>query len=394
MTQVVNVKFRNGGKVYFFSPEGLPLKSGTPVIVDTVKGQEFAICSSKPYDIAEERIPSQLRPVVRIATPSDRALVATFPEQERQALTLCKRKVAEHDLNMKLINADFSFDGTKITFYFTADGRVDFRELVRDLGSTFHRRIELRQIGIRDGARMLGGIGPCGREFCCSTFLNEFQAISVKMAKTQSLSLNPVKISGACGNLMCCLKHEEEAYEDLQKDAPAVESIVDTPLGKGLVVDVNLLKRAAKVRIETPTETTQKTYPFAQLGYTINGEYRAPLEVPEVIEKAPAFEPPTYEPVQEVPPRTERKITHERTKEHIITRRSGGGTSNGGNGNGSQQNRGNGNQSQRHNNNSQRNNAAQAQNSVQPAQNTQAQSKKNNNGTNGNTPKRGNGWRR
>ncbi|MDR2530539.1 MAG: stage 0 sporulation family protein, partial [Oscillospiraceae bacterium] len=296
MPQVVNIRFRTRGKVYYFSPSNLPLKPGMPVIVDTAKGWEYALCNSAPYEIDEDKIVPPLRNVIRIATEQDTQTVENYRLAERQTLAICKRKVAEHGLEMKLIDADFSFDGTKITFHFTADGRVDFRELVRDLGSTFHKRIELRQIGIRDGARILGGLGPCGRPFCCSTFLTEFQAISVKMAKNQSLSLNPVKISGACGNLMCCLKHEEEAYEELQKDAPLVDSVVDTPIGKGLVVDVNLLRRVAKVKVETATETTQKSYPFAQLGYTINGKYREPSEAPTVVEKAPAFVPPTYEP--------------------------------------------------------------------------------------------------
>jgi cell fate regulator YaaT (PSP1 superfamily) len=258
---------------------------------------------------------------VRIATAQDTQTVESFRAVERQTLIVCKRKIAEHGLDMKLIDADFSFDGTKITFHFTSDGRVDFRELVRDLGATFHKRIELRQIGIRDGARLLGGIGPCGRQFCCSTFLNEFQAISVKMAKNQSLSLNPVKISGACGNLMCCLKHEEEAYEDLQKDAPQVDSVVDTPIGKGLVTDVNLLRRVAKVRVETSAETTLKSYPFAQLGYTVSGEYKAPTEQPEIVEKAPAFESPKYEPKTQamIESYASNPPQHERVREHNVS---------------------------------------------------------------------------
>jgi cell fate regulator YaaT (PSP1 superfamily) len=310
MVQVINVKYKNRGKAYYFSPNGYELTRGDHVIVDTVKGPEYAICTSGVLEIEDDNLPAALRPVIKPADAADRALYEKFRSEERETLQACKRKVAEHGLEMKLIDVDFSFDGTKLTFYFTADGRVDFRELVRDLGATFHKRIELRQIGIRDGAKMLGGLGPCGRETCCGTFQQEFQAISVKMAKNQGLSLNPVKISGVCGNLMCCLKHEEEVYNELSKDAPALESVVDTPIGKGLVVDVNLLRRIAKVRVVTANETVLKSYPLTQLGYTVNGEYREPTEEPALFEKAPAFEPPKYEPVAE-PAVVAREVTVE-----------------------------------------------------------------------------------
>jgi cell fate regulator YaaT (PSP1 superfamily) len=272
------------------------LKPGDPVVVDTSKGQEFAVCVSMPFDVDETQIPTELKPVVRYATEADVAAINKNREQERDDLEICKQKIMEHGLDMKLIDVDYSLDGTKMTFHFiTSGGRVDFRELVRDLAAAFRKRIDLRQIGVRDGARILGGLAHCGREYCCSGFLNDFQAISVRMAKNQGLSLNPVKISGACGNLMCCLKYEEDAYVDLQKDAPSLESIVDTPLGKGLVVDMNLLKRTVKVRVETSAETTQKTYPFAQISYTVGGVYHEATEIPALVEKAPAFEPPKYE---------------------------------------------------------------------------------------------------
>jgi len=297
--QVVNVKFNNRGKSYYFSPGELRLKPGDPVVVDTSKGQEFAVCASVPFEVDPVKIPSELKPVLRFASEMDVAVMNKNRESERDDLEICKQKIMEHGLDMKLIDVDYSLDGTKMTFHFiTSGGRVDFRELVRDLAAAFRKRIDLRQIGVRDGARILGGLAHCGREYCCSGFLNDFQAISVRMAKTQGLSLNPVKISGACGNLMCCLKYEEDAYVDLQKDAPALESIVDTPLGKGLVLDMNLLKRTVKVRVETATETTQKTYPFAQIGYTLGGVYHEATEVPALVEKAPAFEPPKYEPLK------------------------------------------------------------------------------------------------
>jgi cell fate regulator YaaT (PSP1 superfamily) len=298
MEKAIGAKYKNRGKVYYFDPNGYALKRGDHVIVDTIKGTEYAVCVTDILEIDTDAFSATLRPVIKPADDDDKALEEQLRSEEREILQICKQKAAEHNLEMKLIYASCSFDGTKMTFFFTAEERVDFRELVRDLSSTFHKRIELRQIGIRDGAKMLGGLGPCGRETCCRSFLQEFHAISVKMAKHQGLSLNPAKISGICGNLMCCLRHEEEVYTEMSKNAPPTDSVVDTPIGKGLIADVNLLRKTAKVRVVTPSETVLKTYPLAQLGYTINGKYHEPTEEPTLFDKVPSFDPPSYESIE------------------------------------------------------------------------------------------------
>ena len=220
MTEVVSVKFKNRGKTYYFAAAGNNVSPGQDVIVETSKGLEFAQCVMGNHYVPDEKVIPPIRPVVRIATENDLRVAEINKNREREAFGICKKKIEDHGLDMKLVDVECSFEGNKITFFFTSDGRVDFRELVKDLASVFRNRIELRQIGVRDEAKMLGGIGICGRPFCCSQFLDDFQPVSTKMAKIQSMSLNPSKISGTCGRLMCCLRYEEEAYEDLVKTVP------------------------------------------------------------------------------------------------------------------------------------------------------------------------------
>ena len=248
--EVVDIQFRPGQKVYFFDPAGLKLKAGDHVIIDTARGMEYGYCTAGNHKIARKDIVAPLRQVIRIANDQDEKAAEAHRETEKKAYAVCMQKIVELGLDMQLVSAECSFDGTRILFFFTADERVDFRELVKLLANTFHTRIELRQIGVRDKAKMVGGLGICGRPFCCASFLDDFQPVSIKMAKTQSLSLNPTKISGTCGRLMCCLKYEQDAYEDLLRHAPKVESFVDTPEGRGTVTEVDLLRQRVKVKLE------------------------------------------------------------------------------------------------------------------------------------------------
>ncbi len=251
MTEVISVRFRGGCKNYFFDPNGLTVKMGEQVVVETAQGPEFATCTEGNHDVDDALIVKPLSPVLRMATDNDRRTVEYNKKKESEAFDVCEKKIVDHGLEMKLVNVAASFDGNKIIFYFTADGRVDFRELVRDLASVFRARIELRQIGVRDEAKMIGGLGICGRPFCCSQFLDGFMPVSIKMAKTQNLSLNPTKISGTCGRLMCCLKYEQNAYEDAAKRMPKVESFVQTPDGPGNVKSVDLLRETMKVSLDS-----------------------------------------------------------------------------------------------------------------------------------------------
>lgn len=253
--EVVDIQFRSGQKIYFFDPDGQRFADGDHIIIDTARGEEFGICVGGNHKIPPKNVVAPLRKVLRRATPQDEKTIQENRAKEKRAFEVCQQKIAEHGLDMQLVNAEVAFDGSKILFYFTADERVDFRELVKNLASVFRTRIELRQIGVRDKARMVGGLGICGRPFCCASFLDDFQPVSIKMAKTQNLSLNPTKISGTCGRLMCCLKYEQEAYEDLIKTAPKAESFVDTPDGRGTVIEVNLLRQSVKVRMEDHPET-------------------------------------------------------------------------------------------------------------------------------------------
>ena len=257
MVEIIGVRFKSGGKQYYFDPNGLTVQAGQDVIVETSRGVEYGQCSQGNTQIQEEAVVQPLRPCIRVATEEDKLTVARNKEKEEKAFQICQEKILAHGLEMKLVDAEYSFEGNKVLFFFTAEGRVDFRALVKDLASTIHARIELRQIGVRDEAKMLGGLGICGRPFCCSQFLDEFQPVSIKMAKTQNLSLNPTKISGTCGRLMCCLKYEQEAYEDLLKRAPKAESLVETPDGVGTVTQVNLLREKVKVRLDKDPESPQ-----------------------------------------------------------------------------------------------------------------------------------------
>ena len=252
---VVDIQFRSGNKVYFFDPGQLELKAGDHVIIDTARGSEFGYCTAGNHVVSGKDIVAPLRKVIRVATEKDEKINAENIQKEKRAFEICQQKIQAHGLDMQLVSAECAFDESKIIFFFTADGRVDFRDLVKNLASVFRTRIELRQIGVRDKAKMVGGLGICGRPFCCKEFLDDFQPVSIKMAKTQNLSLNPTKISGTCGRLMCCLKYEQEAYEDLLKTSPKNESFVDTVDGRGTVVDVNLLRQTVRVRMEDQPET-------------------------------------------------------------------------------------------------------------------------------------------
>ena len=253
--EVVDIQFRPGQKVYYFDPADIQCKQGDHVIIDTARGPEYGICAAGNHTIAQKDIVAPLRSVLRIATAHDEKIAQENRAKEKRAYELCLQKISEHQLDMQLVSAECAFDGSKILFFFTADERVDFRELVKNLASIFHTRIELRQIGVRDKAKMVGGLGICGRPFCCASFLDDFQPVSIKMAKTQNLSLNPTKISGTCGRLMCCLKYEQDAYEDLIRSSPKLESFVDTPEGRGTVVELDLLRQRVKVRMEDAPET-------------------------------------------------------------------------------------------------------------------------------------------
>ena len=283
MTEVISVRFRGGCKNYDFAPKGLTVKMGEEVVVETAQGLEFATCTVGNHEVEDSAVVQPLCPVLRHATDADRAAVERNRRKESEAFDICERKIADHGLEMKLVNVSCSFDGAKIIFFFTADGRVDFRELVRDLASVFRARIELRQIGVRDEAKMVGGLGICGRPFCCSQFLDSFLPVSIKMAKTQNLSLNPTKISGTCGRLMCCLKYEQNAYEDAQKRMPKNESFVQTPDGPGNVKSVDLLQEKVRVALDSaaPSEPL-KTYHNCEICVLRNGKgSREGIEIPD-----------------------------------------------------------------------------------------------------------------
>ena len=250
MATIIGVRFKNAGKVYYFDPGEHAMEKGSQVVVETARGVECGEVVIPNKEVAEETIIKPLKPVLRPATQEDIRRSKENAEKEKRAFKLCQEKIAAHKLDMKLVDVEYTFDNSKILFYFTADGRGDFRELVKDLASVFRTRIELRQIGVRDEAKMLGGLGICGRPFCCSQFLGDFQPVSIKMAKEQGLSLNPTKISGCCGRLMCCLKYEQDTYEELLRSTPKVGAIVTSKEGKGTVLEANLLTGAIKVRLD------------------------------------------------------------------------------------------------------------------------------------------------
>lgn len=250
MVKVVGIRFKKAGKIYYFDPDELDIKKDEPVIVETVRGIEYGIAVVGIREVPEEEIIAPLKKVIRIASEVDNQKYLENKQKEKEAFDLCSNKIRQHSLVMKLIDVEYTFDNNKIIFYFTADGRVDFRDLVKDLASIFKTRIELRQIGVRDEAKMIGGVGSCGRCLCCSTHLGEFEPVSIKMAKEQNLSLNPTKISGICGRLMCCLKYEQDSYESVLKRMPRLGAIVETPEGKGEVYSINVLRETVRVRME------------------------------------------------------------------------------------------------------------------------------------------------
>ena len=260
MIEVTGIRFKRVGKIYYFDPSGFKIKTGDHVIVETSRGIEYGTVVLDKKSVTDDEIVPPLKKIIRIATPDDEKAIEKNEKLEAEAMEICQEKIKKHNLDMKLVDVEYTFDHNKVLFYFTADGRVDFRDLVRDLASVFKTRIELKQIGVRDESKMLGGLGICGRQLCCNLFLSDFAPVSIKMAKEQNLSLNPTKISGSCGRLMCCLKNEQEAYEDLIKRTPSVGSLVKTPDGKGQVTAVALLKGLVTVSIGKDEDCQIKTY--------------------------------------------------------------------------------------------------------------------------------------
>ena len=283
MTEVIGVRFRGGCKEYYFDPHGITVEPNEFVIVETAQGLEYAHCVSGNHEVEDDAVVQPLRPLVRVATENDDRTYAYNKSREKSAFEVCQKKIAERGLDMKLVRVESNFDGSKIIFFFTSDGRVDFRELVRDLAGVFRARIELRQIGVRDEAKMLGGLGICGRPFCCSQFLDDFVPVSIKMAKTQNLSLNPTKISGTCGRLMCCLKYEQNAYEDAMRRCPKQDSFVATPDGLGNVSSVDILREQVLVRLDGQNEAP-KRYRTCEIQVLRNGKgSRDGIELPTTL---------------------------------------------------------------------------------------------------------------
>ncbi len=291
MTEVISVKFKNRGKSYYFAPNGKTVRTGEQVIVETSKGLEIADCARGNHMVEDTAVIQPLRPVVRVATKDDLRVAEINKQREKEAYEICQKKIVEHGLDMKLVDVECNFEGNKTMFFFTSDGRVDFRELVKDLAGIFRNRIELRQIGVRDEAKMLGGLGICGRPFCCSKFLNDFQPVSTKMAKMQSMSLNPSKISGSCGRLMCCLRYEQEAYEELVKNVPKQGAFVETPTGYGIVTQVNLLRQLVKVKLDGEGEDTLRTFRAVEVATVPGGRPKDGEPLPSVLKYVPAPEP-------------------------------------------------------------------------------------------------------
>ena len=280
MTEVIGVRFKKVGKVYYFDPCGIQVKSEMPVIVETARGQEYGEVSMANSQVEDSKIVQPLKKLVRVATDADKKTMEQNLQFEKDAFRICEEKIQKHKLDMKLVSVEYTFDRSKILFYFSADGRVDFRELVKDLAGVFRTRIELRQIGVRDEAKMIGGLGICGRPLCCSAFLESFQPVSINMAKDQGLSLNPTKISGTCGRLMCCLKYENDAYQDLLKQTPPNESLVDTPYGRGTVMDTSLLRGTCRVRMMNSSDAPV-TVPCDQCTVLRRGRDKGePLDLP------------------------------------------------------------------------------------------------------------------
>lgn len=322
MTEVVSVKFVSHGKIYYFDPNGVQAKAGDMLVVETSKGLDVGECAAGNHFVYDDAVVQPLRPVIRVATEEDHKTVEQNKLKEKEAFEVCKEKIEQHGLDMKLVDVECSFEGNKILFFFTSDGRVDFRELVKDLASVFRTRIELRQIGVRDETKMLGGIGICGRPYCCSQFLKDFEPVSTKMAKTQSMSLNPTKISGSCGRLMCCLRYEQDAYEELVKNIPKLGAFVQTVDGYGNVVQTNVLRQKVRVRIDGDGDAEIKGFDADQVATIPGGRPKPGDELPDVLVYV-AKEPETQEPDEdpwkapelfaqdEVGARAEEKFIHE-----------------------------------------------------------------------------------
>ena len=274
MAEIIGVRFKEVGKIYYFNPNEEKFDENDKVIVETARGVECGVVAMPNKNIEDEKIVHPLKPIIRRATAEDLEIVAQNREKEERAFKICEEKIAKHGIDMKLVNTEYTFDNSKILFYFTADGRVDFRALVKDLASVFRTRIELRQIGVRDESKMLGGLGICGRPFCCSSFLGDFQPVSIKMAKEQGLSLSPVKISGTCGRLMCCLTYEQEAYSDLLKRTPKIGAIVSTPDGRGEVIDSNLLTGTLRVKMDKFPEAAPRSFKVKDVKIVRDGSIR------------------------------------------------------------------------------------------------------------------------
>ncbi|NLK95591.1 MAG: stage 0 sporulation family protein [Clostridiales bacterium] len=272
MVNIVGIRFKRAGKIYYFDPNNLDIKKDDYLIVETARGIEFGECVIGIKEVNEENIVAPLKPVIRIADKNDIEKHKENKGKEQEAFDICLKKIEEHKLQMKLIDVEYTFDNNKVIFYFTADGRVDFRDLVKDLATVFKTRIELRQIGVRDEAKMIGGLGPCGRPMCCTTFLGDFASVSIKMAKEQNLSLNPTKISGICGRLMCCLNYEQETYEEIRKRLPKVGSIVKTVLGNGEVINNNIVKESVRVKLKKNDEEVIENFKINDIEL-IKGSY-------------------------------------------------------------------------------------------------------------------------
>ncbi|MBZ4664173.1 MAG: stage 0 sporulation protein [Caloramator sp.] len=272
MVTVVGIRFKRAGKIYYFDPDGLDINKGDYAIVETARGIEFGEVVIGKKEVTEDEIVAPLKKVIRVATEEDKLKNLQNKAKEEDAFQICLKKIQEHGLPMKLIDVEYTFDNNKVIFYFVADGRIDFRELVKDLAAIFRTRIELRQIGVRDESKMVGGLGPCGRPMCCATFLGEFEPVSIKMAKEQNLSLNPSKISGVCGRLMCCLNYEQQTYEEIRKITPVVGSIVKTPDGEGEVIENSIIRESVKVKLKTPDDVEIKTYSVHNIEL-IEGQY-------------------------------------------------------------------------------------------------------------------------
>ncbi|MEQ8196775.1 MAG: stage 0 sporulation family protein [Clostridiaceae bacterium] len=281
MINVVGIRFKKAGKIYYFDPIDTGAKKDDYVIVETARGIEFGECVIGQKEISESEVIAPLKTVLRVANDEDIEKHQVNKDKEKDAFDICLKKIDEHALNMKLIDVEYTFDNNKVIFYFTADGRVDFRELVKDLATIFKTRIELRQIGVRDEAKMLGGLGPCGRPLCCSSFLGDFASVSIKMAKEQNLSLNPTKISGICGRLMCCLNYEQSTYEDIRKRLPRIGAIVKTEDGRGEVIANNTVKESVKVRIKLGEEEIIKEYKIDTIKL-ISGSYEDSIDDGEI----------------------------------------------------------------------------------------------------------------